>query len=231
MSEERIIELYNEKNWQQVVKLTKNWSVKEGSQLNGIRLRSLAYQKMGKWEDAMDGWNGLILRLGDVADFYSERGVCKFNLGFKSALDDFNKAVELDPENGYRYASRAYVYDKIGKIKEAIADYEKAIELDPEDAISINNLGITEQKRGKTMKATDLFAEADALLNKDMRILPQDDELQDGFEPNLEPPEYAEESTAKPSNVWKELRRMLSSRNEFIKFWEEAKNLLKKTRR
>jgi tetratricopeptide (TPR) repeat protein len=228
MSEERVIAMYQEGQWEQVVKLTKNWSTQDGSQLNGIRLRSLALQKLGRWEEAMDGWNGLILRLGDVADFYSERGVCKFNLGFKSALDDFNKAIELDPNNGYRYASRAYVYDKIGRIKEAIADYEKAIELDPEDAISLNNLGITEQKRGKTMKASDLFAEADALLKEDMRILPQDDEEEIRFEPNLTAPQQQAEEMPPKSNVWKELRRMLSSKDEFIKFWEEAKNLFKK---
>ena len=86
-------------------------------------------QKLKRYEDAMNVWNVAIANFGEQADFYAERGVCKFHLRFKSSMEDLNKAIELDPDNGYRYACRAYVKDKIGDTEGAIADYTKANEL------------------------------------------------------------------------------------------------------
>ena len=46
-------------------------------------------------------------------------------------------ALGLEPNNPYRYSSRAYIKDWIGDIKGAIADYEVAVKLDPEDSICL----------------------------------------------------------------------------------------------
>ena len=82
----------------------------------------------------------------------------------EEAMSELNKALDLDPQNPYRYSSRAFLKDRIGDLKGAIADYEKAIEMDPEDAISINNKGLVEEKLGYKERANESFKRADDLV-------------------------------------------------------------------
>src|SRR5690606_31508835 len=79
------------------------------------------------------------------------------------ALNDLDIAVDIDKENPYRYASRAFIKDKAGDYQGAIADYSKAIYLDPEDAISYNNRGLIEEKLGYVQRSKISFEKADAL--------------------------------------------------------------------
>ena len=128
-----------------------------------ISLKAEVLQKLKSYEDAMNVWNVAISNFGEKAEFYAERGVCKFHLRFKSSMEDLNKAIELDSDNGYRYACRAYVKDKIGDTEGAIEDYTKANELDPGNDITLNNLGLAEEKLGHTQRARANFKNADSI--------------------------------------------------------------------
>jgi len=135
-------------------------------------------------------------------------------------MDDLNMAIELDPENGYRYARRAYVRDKIGDTEGAVEDYRKANELDPGNEITLNNLGLAEDKLGYTKSARGRFLQADeiagisAMTNKYFQSEETTKEI-----------EVKEKST-----VLKELRKMLSSKTEFSAFLKEARELFRKNR-
>src|SRR5690606_32328390 len=61
--------------------------------------------------------------LHGIAKFYKEE--------FESALTDYNKAIELDPNYDYAYKCRHLIYGGLGKISEALMDLTKAIELNP----------------------------------------------------------------------------------------------------
>jgi len=50
---------------------------------------------------------------------------------YKKAIDDFTKAIGLDPNDADNYALRGMVYATTGEYDKAIADYDKAIKLDP----------------------------------------------------------------------------------------------------
>jgi len=184
------------------------------------RLKGNALQKLRKFEAAMEVWDLALSNYGDHPDYYAERGVCKFHLRFKSSMDDLNMAIELDPENGYRYACRAYVRDKIGDTEGAVEDYRKANELDPGNEITLNNLGLAEDKLGYTKSARGRFLQADeiagisAMTNKYFQSEETTKEI-----------EVKEKST-----VLKELRKMLSSKTEFSAFLKEARELFRKNR-
>lgn len=173
-----------------------------------LQLKAYAHQKLNEFEQAMECWNVLIQREPNNAQFYNERGVCKFNLRFKHAISDFNKAIELENTNPYFYASRAYVKDKIGDTEGAVEDYSKAHELDPEDAITLNNLGLAEQKLGHTQKARAMFQKSNDLLGIDLDEGVDDTPAKE-YKPSL-------------SEKIREVRKMLSSKKEFTKFLREA---------
>ncbi len=98
------------------------------------------------------------------ADLFSERAVAFFhNKELGPSLEDMNRAQQLEPENAYRYASRAYIRDAMGDLKGAISDYEIAIKLDPDDAIAHNNLGLLTEKMGHQKQAQVFFDFADKL--------------------------------------------------------------------
>ncbi len=60
----------------------------------------------------------------------------------ETAIEYYNKAIELNPEYTKAYYNRGVVYNNITEYKKAISDYNKAIELNPEDATAYNNRGI-----------------------------------------------------------------------------------------
>lgn len=98
------------------------------------------------------------------------------------AMQDFNRAVELDPKYSYRYASRAYAKDFFGDTDGAILDYQIAVELDPDDAVANNNLGILLEKKGYKEKADRHFATADKVAKHQKQF----EELMDQKEAELE---------------------------------------------
>ena len=50
------------------------------------------------------------------------------------SIDDFARAIELDPNDAHAYGNRGNFYRDLGQHQRAIEDYDKAIELDPNDA-------------------------------------------------------------------------------------------------
>ena len=98
------------------------------------------------------------------ADWLSEAGVALFNLDRKEeALDYLNKSAEEEPDNSYRYSSRAYVKGALKDYEGAVLDYQKCIELDPEDSIAHNNIGLAHEQLGYYQKAKESFEVADEM--------------------------------------------------------------------
>lgn len=120
--------------------------------------------KARKWAEALSAFDRAVSALGNNPDFVHDRAVCLFQVGRKKeALNELNRAVELQPDYSYRYASRAYIRNAMKDIMGAIEDYKKAIELDPDDAISLNNLGMLEEQLGYRKEADERYRAADEL--------------------------------------------------------------------
>jgi tetratricopeptide (TPR) repeat protein len=185
---------------------------------------AFAYQKTKQWELGMNVWNALLVQSPENADYYNERGVCKFNLRFKHAIQDFNKAVDLEPSNAYFYSCRAYIRDKIGDTEGSVEDYTKALELDPEDAITLNNLGLAEQKLGYTARARERFKDSDDLLgvkSLDTSRYTPSKAGSDLTENGIGSLPKTESKATKPS-IWREFKKMLT-RDGFKDFWKDLR--------
>jgi DnaJ family protein C protein 7 len=50
---------------------------------------------------------------------------------YEEALEDCNKAIDLDPQYLKAYTRRAACYTMLSKHAEAVRDYEKAQQMDP----------------------------------------------------------------------------------------------------
>ena len=67
---------------------------------------------------------------------------------WNEALNAYNKAIDLNPNDASAYYNRGLAYDNLDKDDLAIADYEKAIELNPKYGDAFNNLAKTYGRRG-----------------------------------------------------------------------------------
>jgi tetratricopeptide (TPR) repeat protein len=126
--------------------------------------KGIQFLKSEQYEKAVNVFTKLIDAGDNNARIYSERGVTYFHLKrFDLAIHDMDTAVNLEPTNGYRYASRAYIKGAAGDTKGGIEDYEKAVELDPFDDISFNNLGMLQEQLGYQRQSKKSFKTANQI--------------------------------------------------------------------
>jgi serine/threonine protein kinase len=64
---------------------------------------------------------------------------------YENALVEFNRALELQPNNALARQYCAYVYRRRGEWKRSVADFQRAQELDLRDALIPGNIGATYQ--------------------------------------------------------------------------------------
>jgi tetratricopeptide (TPR) repeat protein len=86
----------------------------------------------------------------------SEEAVERNNLGAKlleqgrtdAAINEFQKALRLDPKYFPACLNLAYGYERAGRIEDAMAAYREAINLQPRNFFARNNLGVLYDKKG-----------------------------------------------------------------------------------
>ena len=61
---------------------------------------------------------------------------------YRLAIQEYDRAIELDPNYVDAYVFRGYSYERLGFELRAIEDFDKAIELDSNHAVAFNNRGM-----------------------------------------------------------------------------------------
>lgn len=79
------------------------------------------------------------------------------------ALDAFEKASELAPDQAEIWNEIGLIYDEMGKVSAAENFYKKALELSPEFASAWNNWGVLAFIRGQFPEARERFEKAVAI--------------------------------------------------------------------
>jgi len=139
--------------------------------LNTNHEKSIEQLKSGNFEKALEYIQDALFEDKSHPVLLAERATIFMYLKRRDeAFEDLDLAIYLQPENPYRYSSRAYVKDFFGDIEGAIADYEKCIKLDPEDIIAHNNLGLLIEKQGNLNRAKKHYKAADNFLEKNPNL-------------------------------------------------------------
>jgi tetratricopeptide (TPR) repeat protein/O-antigen ligase len=106
-------------------------------------VRAMAYRGLGQDRKALEELNALIEELnalisggaGDLARAYlarayNERAVTYYELGqYETAIQDYNQAIQSNPERAEVFVGRALAHTQLGKDTEAEQDVAKAVEL------------------------------------------------------------------------------------------------------
>jgi len=174
--------LFEKQDYQKAITELTNFLLEEKNNADALYTRAICFRKVEDFEKSIADLSTILIRLPDEATLFCERGISHFhNKNITAAMEDMNKAVELDSDNPFRYSSRAYIRANVD-VEGAMEDYQKAIKLDPEDAISYNNLGLLEENLGKMSSAKNRFRAADKIIG----YHPEKRDIKDGkkIDPN-----------------------------------------------
>ena len=98
------------------------------------------------------------------AQEYAKAGEAKYQNGdFQAALEDFDKAINLDPERADSYSGRGGARSELGNHEAALEDFDKAISLDPDDADFYFNRGNCKSRLGDHNAALEDYDKAISL--------------------------------------------------------------------
>jgi len=79
---------------------------------------------------------------------------------YSEAINAYDKAIELDPQNADVWYSKGYALDYLDKYNESIEAYDRAIEINPKNEGAWNNKGFTLTQQGKFDEAIKTYDEA-----------------------------------------------------------------------
>ena len=71
------------------------------------------------------------------------------NQDFDNGIQNYNKAIQLDPHHTEAYYNRGIAYAAKGAVDKAIIDYDAAIKLNSQHAEAYNNRGIAYGRKNK----------------------------------------------------------------------------------
>jgi tetratricopeptide (TPR) repeat protein len=86
---------------------------------------------------------------GDATAYYNRGNAYADKRDYDQAIQDFTKAIELNPRNGVVYYNRGVAYGEKGQDDQAIQDFTKAIELNPRFAEAYYSRGSAYGEKGQ----------------------------------------------------------------------------------
>jgi tetratricopeptide (TPR) repeat protein len=134
----------------------------------------LLYQQMGALKAASEAYSMYIAIPGVkpelLADGYNNRGITRRSMRQPElAIEDYTKAIELNPKNARFYVNRGNAAIDLRKPDDALADYQRAISIDPAYALAYAS-------RGHYMLAMNKLDEAIQDLSKAISLDPENAE-------------------------------------------------------
>ena len=67
------------------------------------------------------------------SDLHNQRGIELADRGWlDESINEFRKAIELDPDSAHAHDNIATVYAEKGMLRDAVAEYLRAMELEPQ---------------------------------------------------------------------------------------------------
>ncbi len=79
---------------------------------------------------------------------------------YAEALEYFDKAIEIYPNNDFAWGDRALILDKLGRIDDALTSFSRATEIAPTNSITWHNKGLTLIKSNGLREAIECFDKA-----------------------------------------------------------------------
>ncbi|KAK9768529.1 TOM (translocase of outer membrane) complex component [Basidiobolus ranarum] len=116
----------------------------------------------GASTEALEDFNKSIESDQSYVPSYIKKGAILLDAtgNYVSALEEYEKAANLNPDNADVYYHRGQVYLVLGEVDKAIEEYNKSISLNSDFPLSMIQLGVAQYKSGSIMASTATFRKA-----------------------------------------------------------------------
>ncbi len=114
-----------------------------------LRRMGAALYGLGKYKEALEAYAQVLAQVPNDEGTLLNRAHCYADMQqYELALQDLNRALELDPDWAWAFHLRGVVYEQMGKFDKALRDYDQAIHFDPKYAPSAQGRERVLKKRG-----------------------------------------------------------------------------------
>jgi tetratricopeptide (TPR) repeat protein len=114
----------------------------------------LTYLRNKVWKDEFSLWSDTVQKSPHKIRPLLNRGCfCAVQGNLRQAMFDFNKAIEINPDDTNAYTDRGVIYAEQGNLTQAISDFNKAIEINPKNEKAYCNRGIAYYQQGNSPQA------------------------------------------------------------------------------
>ena len=122
-------------------------------------LSLLSIQQMHFWRDGLSLWSYVIEKEPDKASIaYTNLGSAYQKTGqLDKAMENYDKAIALDPNDYLAYTNRGVIFDKMGEFDRALESYGKAVISNPGDYKAYFNRGLLYYKMDRITDAIEDF--------------------------------------------------------------------------
>ncbi len=119
--------------------------------------RGTAFYRVGRLSEALTDMHAALDLAGDDRErsaIFTNRGLVYKEQGeLDRALQDFDQALKLYPQNAAAFHDRGLVYDLRGEHGKAVGDYSQAVAIDPHLALAYYDRGLTYHTQGNLDQA------------------------------------------------------------------------------
>ncbi|MBI5573523.1 MAG: tetratricopeptide repeat protein [Elusimicrobia bacterium] len=123
-----------------------NYALKlDPEMLDGQGALASIYQDKGDYDKALALYEKMVAEKKYTyhkAPFFNLGIIYKIKKQYNRAIENFNKAIKLNPLLSVSYAHLAEIYETHDDIEKATELYKKSVEINPDDYIPLNALGI-----------------------------------------------------------------------------------------
>jgi arylsulfatase A-like enzyme/Flp pilus assembly protein TadD len=125
----------------------------------------IAYTRKGEYSKALQTLDKAVSIDADFGSTYNNIGNAYLSIflnskdhqALKKALDNYKKAVEINPEDAVAYNGLGVAFRESGDIDKAIEAWEKSISINPEYGLPLYNLGYSHMNKGNHEEALKYF--------------------------------------------------------------------------
>ncbi|MCZ7400350.1 MAG: tetratricopeptide repeat protein [Candidatus Methanoperedens sp.] len=121
----------------------------------------LAYDRIGKYEEAIKELNEALRLNPDYIEVHNNLGVTYDRMGMpEEAVNELKEALKLNPDYTEAHCNLGNIYARSGRYEEAAGELQEALRINPELAIAHNNLGNIYALQRRNEGAIQEFKEA-----------------------------------------------------------------------
>jgi len=121
----------------------------------------LAYDRLGRFEAALEELNAALLLDPDYAEVHNNLAVTYHKMGMTDKAEkELREAIRLNPGYSEAYCNLGNIYASSGRLEEAIGKLQEALRINPDYVPAHNNLGDIYALQNRNTEAINEFREA-----------------------------------------------------------------------